>query len=308
MSEIPFVKALGDEIERAARRRRGRVRRRIAFGAVTFAIAASGVAAASGVFSASPDELATSGIGCYEKADLEHSNVTVLAVDAPDPVAACRTALNARGPLVGCAGPAVIVVPGGPGTCEKLRLRPLGPEYAAARAKVLRLQGGIAAIEAEHDCWKPDELAARVQTLLDRMPAWRAYRTRVADPTGDGPCGTITHSDGQGGRSIDGVVNPGEHEVIVILGPARSTDDLLYGPRLLGLAQESAERCLDDGGAEALARAAVGSAEHPVTVAFEHFDGESVEPLQSRLDEGCSVIAGIGTTDDGYGIHVTIRH
>ena len=54
--------------------------------------------------------------------------------------------------------------------------------------------------------------------------------------------------------------------------------------------------------------AAAESPEHPVTVSFEHFDGESVEPLQSRLDEGCSVIAGIGTTDDGYGIHVTIRH
>jgi len=308
MSEIPFVKALGDELERSIAARRGRIRRRIAIGGLGFAIAASGVAAAAGVFSAAPDELATSGIGCYSKADLEHSDVAVLSVNAPDPVEACRSEAGMRGPLVACAGPAVMVLPGRPGTCERLGLRPLGPEYDAARAKVLRLHDRIDAIEVTNDCWRPAELAARVQTLLDRMPAWRGYRTRVAAPMGDGPCGTITHSDGIGGRSIDGVVDTGKREVIVISGAARSTDDLLYSPRVLGLTHESAERCLDDAGAEALARERLESPGHPVTVTFEHFDGESAEPLQSRIDEGCSVIAGIGTAGDGYGISVTIRH
>jgi hypothetical protein len=312
MSEIPFVNALGDAIERSAAERiatrRRRIRRRLTLGVLGFAVVASGAAAATGVFSASPDELATSGIGCYAKADLEHSDVTVLTVDAPDPVEACRRKAGMSGPLVACAGAAVAVFPGGPGTCEKLGLPPLGAEYHAARAKVLRLQRKIAALEAPNDCWRPKELAARVQALLERMPAWRGYRTRVADPMGDGPCGMVTHSDGMGGRSIDATVNPDELEVIVISGPARSTDDLLNSPRLVGLAQESAERCLDDAGAEALAREAIEAPDHPVTVAFEHFDGKSVEPLQSRLDEGCSVIAGIGTTDDGFGIKVTIRH
>jgi hypothetical protein len=91
VSEIPFVNALGDEIERAARRHRGRVRRRIAFGAVAFAIAASGVAAASGVFSsATPEQLATSGISCYSAADLKHSDVTVLSTGTAAPIDACR--------------------------------------------------------------------------------------------------------------------------------------------------------------------------------------------------------------------------
>ena len=111
MSEIPFVKALGDEIERAAKRRRGRVRRRIAFGAVAFAIAATGVAAASGVFtSAPPDQLATTGISCYTKADLEHSDVSVLSTSTAPPIAACRRELHTDGPLVACAGPAVMVL------------------------------------------------------------------------------------------------------------------------------------------------------------------------------------------------------
>lgn len=308
MSEIPFVNALGDAIEHAVSHRRSRIRRRIALGAVAFAVAASGAAAATGVFSASPDELATSSIGCYSEADLKHSDVAVVGATAPDPIAACRVALKTEGPMVACAGPQVMVFPGGAGTCEKLGLAPLPPEFVAARAKVQRLEHRIRAIEAEHDCWRPAALAARVQALLDRLPAWRGYRTRLAPPLGDGPCGSVTHADGLGGRSIDGMVDPDKREVIVVSIAARSTDDLINSPRLLGLAQESAERCLDDAGAEGLARAAIETPEHPVTVAFEHFKGESVEPLQSRIDAGCSVIAGVGTTGDGYGIKVTIRH
>jgi hypothetical protein len=309
MSEIPFVNALGDEIERAASRRRGRVRRRIAVGAVAFAVAASGVAAAAGVFeSAPPDRLATTSIGCYSKADLKHSDVSVIGVDAPDPVDACRSMLKVAGPMVACAGPQVMVFPGGPGTCQKLGLQPLPAEYQTARAKVLRLERRITAIEVTNDCWPPEALAARVQKLLDGMPAWRGYRTRVLTAMTEGPCGSVTHPDGMGDRSIDGMVDTTKHEVIVIQGASRSTNDLLDSPVGMQLVRESTARCYDDAGAEALARERLESPQHPVTVEFEHFKGESVEPLQSRIDDGCSVIAGFGTAGDAYGIHVTIRH
>ena len=198
MSEIPFVNALGDAIERSAAAhiaaRRGRLRRRIGFGAIAIAIAASGVAAASGVFSsAQPVELATSGIGCYSSADLEHSDVTVLSTSTAPPVEACRRATHATGPLAACAGPAVTVFPGGPGTCEKLGLEPLPPAYFAARRKVQRLAGKIQAIEATKDCWDPRALSRRVQTLLGELPAWRGWHTRVDRSMAEGPCGTVTH-------------------------------------------------------------------------------------------------------------------
>jgi hypothetical protein len=309
MSEIPFVNALGDAIEHAVSRRRSRVRRRIALGAVAFAVAASGVAAAAGVFeSAPPDRLATTSIGCYSKADLEHSDVAVIGVDAPDPVAACRNLLDVAGPMVACAGPQVMVFPGGSGTCARLGLRPLPPEYGIARTKVLRLDRRITAIELEHDCWDPDALAARVQTLLDRMPAWSGYRARVDRSLQEGPCGSVTHPDGMGGRSIDGMIDTGKREVLVSVNASRSTLDLLDGPETMRVVQASTARCYDDAGAEALARARLESPQHPVTVRFEHFKGESVEPLQSRLDEGCSVIAGFGTAGDADGIAVVIRH
>jgi hypothetical protein len=309
VSEIPFVNALGDAIELAVSRRRKRLRRRIAVGTVAFAVAASGVAAAAGVFeSAPPDRLATTSIGCYTKADLEHSDVAVIGVDAPDPVAACRSMLKISGPMVACAGPQVMVIPGGPGTCEKLGLRPLPPEYGAARAKVLRLERRITAIEVKHDCWAPDALAARVQRLLGRMPAWSGYRTRVDRSMDEGPCGSVTHPDGMGGRSIDGMIDTTEHEVLVTVNASRSTLDLLDSPATMAVVDASTARCYDDAGAEALARERLESPRHPATVRFEHFKGKSVEPLQSRLDEGCSVIAGFGTAGDAYGIRVVIRH
>jgi hypothetical protein len=310
MSEIPFVNALGDAIERSAAAhiagRRRRIRRRLTGGVLGFALLATGVAAASGVFtSAPPDQLATTSIGCYSRADLEHTSVTVLGVNASDPVGACRKALAVGGPMVACAGPQVMVFPGGPRTCATLGLRPLPPEYGAAHAKVLRLQRRIAAIEAANDCWGPEALAARVQTLLGRMPAWRGYRVQVDRAMPVGPCGSVTHPDGFGGRSIDGVVDTQKRQVIVTVSAARSTLELL--DHLGDLPVASTARCYDRAGAEALARGRLAASGRTVTFRIEHLDGGSVKAFQDRIDQGCSVIPGFGAADDGYGIVVTIR-
>lgn len=310
MSEIPFVKALGDEIERmaatriAARRRR--FRRRVVVGAVGFAVAATGVAAASGVFTTgTPEQLATSGIGCYDRADLEHANVSVLSTGVDTPVETCRKVLKTDQPLVACAGPAVMVLPGPPDTCERLGLTPLPPEYTAARKRVNRLARKITAIDASVDCWDPAKLSARVQTLLDGLPAWRGWHARLDRSMAEGPCGTVSYAGGDGSRSIDGVVDVRHRTVIITLSAARSTLDLL--DRVADLADASTERCYDRAGAEALARERLAASGRTVTFRVEHLDGGSVERFQDRIDEGCSVIVGFGSAADGYGIEVTIR-
>jgi hypothetical protein len=309
MSEIPFVNALGDAIERSAAAhiagRPRRFRRRFIGGALAFALLATGVAAASGVFrSAPPAQLATAGVSCYSTADLRHPDVSVLATTAA-PVAACRRALRIDGPLVACAGPDVMVFPGPQGTCRRLGLEPLPAAYYAARRKVDRLGRKIGAIEATRDCWDPRQLAARVQALLDRTPGWRGWRTRVRAPLAEGPCGAVSHDDGAGARSVDGVVDPRTHTVTVSSGAARSTLALL--DRLGDLAVASTARCYDRAGAEALARARLASSGRTVTFRVEHLDGGSVKPFQDRIDQGCSVIPGFGAAEDGYGIVVTIR-
>jgi hypothetical protein len=311
MSEIPFVNRLGDEIEQAAAARiasrRRRIRRRVVVGAIGFAVAATGVAAASGVFSsATPEQLATSGIGCYDRADLQHANVSVLSTGAASPVETCRRVMRTEGPLVACGGPAVMVFPGGPGTCEKLGLQPLPAEYDAARKRVNRLARRIEAIEASVDCWDPRDLARRVQTLLDGLPGWRGWRTRIPRSMAEGPCGTVSYAGGDGSRSIDGVVDVRTRTVTITLTAARSTLDLL--DRVADLADASIERCYDRAGAEALARERLAASGRTVTFRVEHLDGGTVERFQDRIDEGCTVIVGFGSAADGYGIEVALRH
>jgi hypothetical protein len=304
MSEIPFVNALGDAIEHAVSRRRSRARRRIALGAIAFAVAASGVAAAAGVFeSAPPEQLATTGIACYSQADLEHSDVAVLSTGEASPVDTCRRVLHTDGPLVACAGPAVMVLPGPPGTCARLGLRPLPLAYTSARERVTRLAHRLAAIETSADCWDPEALAARVRTLLGRSGGWRGWTVRVQRDMAEGPCGTVSRPGGDGSWSVDGALDTQDRVVLVTLLAARSTLDRVAAAG--DLAGASADRCLDVAGAEALARRRLGDG---VAFRVRHFEGESVEPLQSRRDEGCAVIGGYGPRSDGYGIEVEIRN
>jgi hypothetical protein len=190
MSEIPFVNRLGDAVERAAAARiatrRRRIRRRLTVGALSFAIVATGVAAASGVFS-SPEQLATSAVGCYERPSF-NANTSVLSTGEDSPIDTCRRVLHTDGPLVACmADHHVAVFPGGAEVCDKLGLAPLPPGYAPARAKLNAFARDVQAIETSADCIPPRELARRVQALLDRTPGWSGWRTWLRLDVENGP-------------------------------------------------------------------------------------------------------------------------
>jgi hypothetical protein len=310
MSEIPFVKQLGDAIERSAAAhiagRRRRIRRRLTGGVLAFAVAASGVAAASGLFeSGTPEQLASAGIGCYDRASFHDANVTVLSTGVSTPIETCRRVLHIKGPMVACAGQAVLVFPGEAGTCEKLGFKPLGPEYFATRRRVNALNRELQRVEASVDCWEPYELSRRVRRLLERTPGWSGWTTRVDRAMAEGPCGMVSQPDGTGAWTVDGVLDTQTHTVIVMQGPARSTLELL--DQLDDLAVASTARCYDRAGAEALARERLAASGRTVTFHIEHLDGGSVDAFQDRIDEGCSVIPGFSPADDGYGIVVTIR-
>ena len=252
MSEIPFVKALGDELERKIAARRGRIRRRIVIGGLGFAIAATGVAAASGVFTGTPEQLASNAVGCFERADLNNSSASILSTGDETPIETCRRVLKTDGPLVACAGEAVFVFPGRPGTCERLGLEPLPPEYDTARARVLVLERELAALEATADCVPLDEFAERAQGVLDRL-GWAGWRAHVRDDLGRGPCGSALGYNGDGSRSIEGTMIADERYLIVMPGPRRSTLDLLDGPGVRVM-DASGDRCYDVEGVKQLVR------------------------------------------------------
>jgi hypothetical protein len=302
---IPFVQALGDELERAIAARRRRVRRRIAFGAVSFAILATSVAAASGVFSPA-EQLASTGIACYDEPNLD-GGASVLSAGAQSPVEACRREQRTDGPLVACRAPEhVAVLPGGPGLCAKLGLEPLPPEYATARARVLRLERALAAVEQSADCVPLHEFAGRAQRVLDRL-RWTGWRVEIRDDLGSGPCGTALGYGGDGSRSIEGSLLADERHLIVTPGPRTSTLELLDGPGVRVM-DASGERCFTVAGLERLVRDRLPAAGR--TLSFKTSarpEGTGIVGARGdRLDEGCAIIVGFLPTPDDRGIVVEI--
>jgi hypothetical protein len=306
MSEIPFVKALGDELERKIAARRGRIRRRIVIGGLGFAIAATGVAAASGVLSGSPEQLASNSVGCFERADLNNSNAGILSTGDETPIETCRRVLNTDKPLVACAGEAVLVFPGGPGTCERLGFRPLPPEYETARARVLVLERELAALEASADCVPLDDFTERAQRVLDRL-GWAGWRVLVRDDLGKGPCGSALGYNGDGSRSIEGSLLADEHRLIVTPGPRRSTLDLLDGPGVRVM-DASGEHCYSVDGIERLVRDRLPARGRRLSFTTgSRPEGTGIMGARGdRLDEGCVIIVGFMPTPDDRGIVVEI--
>lgn len=308
MSQIQFVKTLGDAIESAAAARiarRRRVRRRITGGTVAFAVAASGVAAASGIF-ASPERLATTSVGCYERADLG-ADVSIISTGDRSPVETCARVLRTDRPLVACMASGHVAVLPGRNACERVGLPPLPAEYTPARAKVNAFARDVMALETSADCIAPREFERRVQALLNRS-GWTGWRTWLRLDVSDGPCGSVSSIGGTPERTIEGALDPDDRRVMVFGEASRSTMDLLYGAAGLApaLEDESGARCFSSVALRAHVRREVGRGR---TVTFKPPHGPDQRPMDARaerLREGCSVVADVEPAADGHGIVVMI--
>jgi hypothetical protein len=303
---IPFVQALGDELERAIAARRGRIRRRIVIGGLGFAIAATGVAAASGVLTGSPEQLASNAVGCYESADLERSGAGIVSTGDQTPIETCRRVLKTDRPLVACAGEAVYVFPGRPGTCERLGFEPLPPEYTTARARVLVLQRELEKLEASADCVPLDEFAERAQGVLDRT-GWAGWRAKVRHDLGKGPCGAALGYNGDGSRTIEGTMIADERYLIVMPSPRRSTLDLLDGPGVRVM-DASGDRCYDVDGIKQLVRDRLPAGGRHLSFHLGTLpEGTGIMGARGdRIAEGCAIIVGFMPTPDDRGIVVEV--
>ena len=302
MSEIKFVNRLGDAIERSAAAHiagRRRIRRRLTLGALGFAVAATGVAAASGMFS-SPEQLASTGIACYERPSL-NASAGVLSTGAQTPIEICRRVLKTDAQLVACADEGVHVFPGGPDTCEKLGMEPLPPDYTAARRRFNAFARDVMALEKRTDCLPPEEFARRVDALLERS-GWLGWRTRLRLDVEDGPCGTVSSLGGDGSRTVEGSLDVEDRRVMVFGAASRTLTDLLYGPHGIAspAADASGERCYTVEGVRELARRRLAEAGRPLTftTGSRPAETEIVGERGDRLDEGCAVIVGVSPTPD----------
>jgi hypothetical protein len=315
MSEIPFVRRLGDALESAAATRlatRRRLRRRLGVGALGLAIAASGVAAASGILTGTAEELAVNSVGCFEQLSLEGGS-TILSTGTDTPIETCARILGTDRPLTACAYDGFVAVFPGRNACRRLGLPPVPAGYDTARARVVALHRAVVAIEASADCIPPEELARRAQALLDRT-GWEGWRAVVRDDIKDGACASITSHGGDGERYFEGSLWFADRELNVFPGVSRSFENLLYSTEegIAGpLMDASGERCYDRAGLDAMVRERIASTGRRVELyaAEPLIEGASISgPRGRRQRDGCAVIVEVGPAEDGEGIRVGLLY
>ncbi len=302
MSEIPFVKQLGDAIETAAASappRRRRSRRRLALYAAAGSLVLGGGAAAAASILFSSEEQATADIECYQGDSVERSVYQDPAVGR-DPVEVCRETLGYGGrpvpPLVACAGDdTVAVIPGRSAEdCKRAGLAPLGAEYERYRAKVARLQRDVLALETSVDCLPPRAYAARLQRLLDRT-GWVGWTAQLRDGRADGPCGTVTGRGGGIDRTVAGAFD-GKAKVIHVRSDVSHTLDKLLVSTALRLFRRTGERCFTTAELTSAVRRAIAPAGAKLRVVVSALPdgGTIVAPRGTRYEEGCSVLGSVG--------------
>lgn len=300
MSEIPFVNQLGNALESAiaapqpARRRLFGSPRRIGVLALAvLLVGATGVTVARML--ADADEVASGTVACYDESNLS-GNVTVLGTITGSPTAACAKVWDGGGTppaLVACTrGTGVAVIPGsGPKACDRAGLAPLPVGYDKAQAKVARLHGQIAALEARADCIPPRRLARQAQALLARS-GWTGWRA-VVTSNGAGPCGHILTHGGSSELTLSGALVGDTHELRVDQGPPRSLDRQLYGEHSLSvqLMDASGKQCYTVAGLQDLARRTLAATGRPVGFKLGRMPANTgiFGGRGDRYAEGCAI-------------------
>jgi hypothetical protein len=262
MSEIPFIKELGDALDTAMAtsgrgsdahlrrpRRFLRPRRRLALALIGLTVIVAGGAAADSLLLGSSQRLAAGTVNCFFTTHGKAISLkTPGAGDEPSngksPIAVCRrwyglnahTGRNAADvKLVACRQAptvvAVFVASGRADQCQSLGLAPLPRTYPAGAASVRMLIHALVTLQHEHDCVSPTALAGEVRATLKRLrfAGWRptlppTHPSAYVYPSGTGgACGELVSNPPSSSVSL----NARQRTVMISTGPPNSIARLL---------------------------------------------------------------------------------
>jgi hypothetical protein len=322
MSEIPFVNALGDALERAAsapqrsRRHLWRTWRVVP----VIAIVVAGAATAATMFNGTT-QLAAESISCMSGTGNNGNGAYDVQTLGRTPEQACSGVVGRpAAELVACDGGRYGIVvyysTGRSGQCASLGDRRLPANYAADDTHVNQLVIALTRLYHSRDCMSPAALASGSDAVLRRLGfvGWRAQLELGPPAVRSGPCGAFPGTGSSVSSAAAAVDShgypPGGHDLVIIdSGTSRSMAALsirlndrlmaMSGASCLTLAQARADT-------EALLPARLRPASFTVTrspsgVTF----GDS---RQARYEAGCTIFVDAGTESDGRTIQVALEN
>jgi hypothetical protein len=322
MSEIPFVNALGDALERAAsapQRSRRRVWRTWRVVPV-IAIVVAGAATAATMFNGTT-QLAAESISCISGTGNDGNGAYDIQTLGRTPEQACSAVVGRpAAELLACDGGHFGIVvyysTGRPGQCASLGYRPLPANYAADDARVHQLVIALTRLYDSRDCISPTALASGTDAVLRHLGfvGWRPQLELGPPPFRSGPCGTFPATGGSTSSAAAAVDShgypPGGHDLVIInTGPSRSMMALsmLLNQRLVAT---SGARCLTLAQARSDAEALIPSRLRPAsfTVTSEPSSGGFGDARQARYEAGCTIVVDAGTSADGHSIKIALQN
>lgn len=322
MSEIQFVKELGDALETAIsqhvsparvprRHRRPKwVRPRVMVGLAVLAVG-GGVAGAA-IVDQSTTTLVAHGLSCYSGTGNDANAAYNVPQNGQNPTAVCATLIGEPATrLVACADPKIGAVVyesnGDPNQCQSLGLALLPANYAAANSQVYALQQALAADYNRADCTAPQQLAQEAQADLQRLgfTGWKAvvgtstaFNVQYAGPCGDFPGG------GSATWNVAAALDATNHTVTILSGAARSIQQAAR--RTFTQALTATERrCYTLAGAQQLVRHLLDTtAGRTVPTKFaatrQEPGGQFSDGARQRYyDQGCTLFADLSIASDG---------
>lgn len=292
-----------------------RPHRRFLLAPALLLVFAAAAVAATVLNQATPTVLVADGLSCIE-GTVNHAYSGSFGVEqrGSSPNAVCGRLLK-RSPssLVACYnarfGVNVYESNGAKNQCAQVRMQPLPVGYAAATARVYRLQIALNQLYNSQDCIAPAKLASQSQQVLNRFGfvGWGTQLFLSHGQNSTGPCGTFP-AGGGGESDATGALNGREHVVEIYNGPSRSVfrDMELTTPLLT----ETGTKCFTTSALEKQIEAVYKPIGLPVRFAItqeprgEGFGGGR----QPRYEQNCTIFTDAETAPDGHTILVWLNN